>query len=117
MAMSFRSRGGASIWLPTDDTKVAKKAYSSRGACRVEKETHWTAKGDERKRLAASGASTLRHAQAHSLTRRPDCVGHHRAAPAKRLFGTHCRIVRGLMLDLRVEFATEQNHDGGDPHP
>ena len=46
------------------------------------------------------------------LARRPDRVGHHSAALAKRLFGTHRRIVRGLMLDLRVELAAEQNHDG-----
>ncbi len=48
---------------------------------------------------------------------RPDGVGHHRAALAQRLLGAHRQILRGLMLDLGVKLAAEQDHDGRDPHP
>jgi hypothetical protein len=46
------------------------------------------------------------------LARRPDCIGHHRAPLAQRLLGAHRRILRGLMLDLGVELAAEQDDDG-----
>ena len=46
------------------------------------------------------------------LARRADRVGHHRAPLAKRLFGAHRRIPRGLMLDLGVKLAAKQDDDG-----
>jgi hypothetical protein len=46
------------------------------------------------------------------LARRPNGVRHHRAARAQGLFGAHRRILGGLMLDLGVKLAAEQNHDG-----
>jgi hypothetical protein len=45
------------------------------------------------------------------------CVRHYRAPGSQRPVPFNGRIVSGLMLDLRVELRSEENDDGGYPHP
>jgi hypothetical protein len=45
------------------------------------------------------------------------CVRHYRAPGSQRPVPFNGRILSGLMLDLRVELRSEENDDGGYPHP
>ena len=48
---------------------------------------------------------------------RSDGIGHDRATLAKGLIRTDRRIARGLMLNLGIEFGTEQHNNGQYPQP
>lgn len=53
-----------------------------------------------------------RQARGSSPHRGADGVGHDRAARAERLSRADSGILRGLMLDFRVELGSDQHHDG-----
>src|SRR4051812_41972942 len=48
---------------------------------------------------------------------RSDRVRHRRPALAERPLGAGRGVAGGLMLDLGIELGTDQDDDGGDPHP